>query len=161
MGCEEQMIHIEFTEEQKKDLHYWRFHHPHPRVQRKMEVVWLKSQGVAHQEIARLVNIDMDTVTEYLRQYQEGGIERLKDLRFYRPISELESYRTTIEVYFRDHPPKTLTEASHVIEQLTGIKRSPPQVRVFMKRIGMKVLKVGQLPAKADVEKQETFKKKS
>ncbi|WP_370583146.1 hypothetical protein [Microcystis sp. LEGE 00066] len=36
------MINLEFTEEEKNSLYYERFHHPHPRVQLKMEVLWLK-----------------------------------------------------------------------------------------------------------------------
>ena len=36
------MSSIEFTESERQALHYKRFHHPHPRVQRKMETVWLK-----------------------------------------------------------------------------------------------------------------------
>jgi hypothetical protein len=42
------MIYIEFTEVEKQALQYERFHHPHPRVQVKMEALWLKSQGVEH-----------------------------------------------------------------------------------------------------------------
>ena len=40
------MIHIEFTEEQINELKSERYHHPHPRVQRKMEALFLKSQGL-------------------------------------------------------------------------------------------------------------------
>ncbi|MDM8568921.1 IS630 family transposase, partial [Thiotrichales bacterium HSG1] len=35
------MIQIEFLEEEREALHYERYHHPHPRVQKKMEVLWL------------------------------------------------------------------------------------------------------------------------
>jgi len=31
-------------------LSYERFNHPHPFVQRKMEALWLKSQGLPHQQ---------------------------------------------------------------------------------------------------------------
>ncbi len=48
------MINIEFTEEEKNLLYYERFHHPHPRVQLKMEVLWLKSQNVPHKKICQL-----------------------------------------------------------------------------------------------------------
>jgi transposase len=41
---------------------------------------------------------------------------------------------------------------------LTGIKRGPTQTREFLKKLGMKPRKVGQIPAKADVKEQETFK---
>ena len=45
------MITIEFTEEDTQALHHERFHHPHPRVQKKMEALWLKSQELPHKEI--------------------------------------------------------------------------------------------------------------
>jgi transposase len=47
------------------------------------------------------------------------------------------------------------------IERLTGLKRNKERIRQFLKRIGMKCRKVGMVPAKADVEKQAEFKKKS
>ncbi len=40
------MIALEFSEQEKKALYYERFHHPHPRVQLKIEAVWLKSQDI-------------------------------------------------------------------------------------------------------------------
>lgn len=45
------MLSIEFSEADKQALLYERFHHPHPRVQIKMEALWLKSQGMEHQAI--------------------------------------------------------------------------------------------------------------
>lgn len=84
------MIKLEFTEAEKRTLNYERHHHPHPRVQCKLEAVWLKSQRVAHGEISRLTGISGTTLTSYLRAYQQGGgIEALKMVRFDRPQSEL------------------------------------------------------------------------
>ena len=150
---------ISFTELEKEALHYERFHHPHPRVQKKMEVLWLKSQGLEHIEIARLVKLDRKTVGLHVKAYAEGGIERLKQLNFYRPKSELIEHKATLEAHFRTHPPATVNQALADIESLTGIKRSPTQVRHFMKVCGMKRLKTGVLPAKADPSKQAAFKK--
>jgi len=48
-----------------------------------------------------------------------------------------------------------------MIEKMTGIKRSPTQVREFMKKIGMKTRKIGYIPRKATnpdkIEEQEQF----
>lgn len=153
------MIHIEFTEEDIQALNYERYHHPHPQVQRKMEALWLKSQGLAHKDIARLTNISPNTSRQYFRDYAEGGIQKLKEVNHYKPKSELESHKTSIEEYFREHPPASIPEAVHRIEQLTGIKRSPTQVRQFLKSIGMERRKVGMIPSKADTDEQEAFKK--
>jgi hypothetical protein len=94
------MIKLEFTEAQAAALAYERYHHPHPRVQRKMEALWLKSQGLRHREIGRLTGIGSTTLTSYLRTYQAGGIEALKEVRFYRPQSELQAHRGTLAAYF-------------------------------------------------------------
>ena len=152
------MINPEFSPEDKKELDYERYHHPHPRVQRKMEALWLKSQGLEHQEICRLTSICKGTLCSYLKDYQQGGIEKLKEINFYKPESDLVQHTHTIAEHFRQHPPATIKEAMDTIEKLTGLKRSQPQVEKFLKSLGMKCRKVGMVPAKADPQKQAEFK---
>ena len=71
-------------------------------------------------------------------------------------------YASSLEQYFKEHPPRTTSEAQAAIERITGIKRSPTQVREFMKRIGMHCLKVGFVPGKTanpdKINEQEQFK---
>jgi transposase len=155
------MIRLSFTEEAVKELDYQRYHHPHPRVQKKMEVVLLKAKGLSSEQIAHCAGICPNTVRSYLREYEQGGIEVLKQVRFRQPQSELQEHKTTLEAHFREHPPTSIAQATHVIEQLTGIKRSEVQVGIFLKKMGMKRLKTYAIPAKCDVEEQETFKKTS
>src|SRR3954451_15805161 len=123
------MIHIDFTPQQIDALHHERFHHPHPRVQLKMEVVYLKSQGLPHQDISRLARISENTLRSYLRQFQEGGVERLKRTDWAGTESELSGHRQAIEEHFRKDPPRSTAQASAEIERLTGIRRGPTQVR--------------------------------
>jgi transposase len=153
------MLRIDFTPEEIARLDYERYHHPHPRVQRKIEVLYLKAQGLRHHEIKRVARVSENTLLSYLRDYQAGGLEKLKEVRFRRPASELWAHRTSLEAYFREHPPASANEAAAKIEELAGIQRSPDRVRIFMKRLGLKRYKVGTIPAKADVEEQEQFKK--
>ncbi|CAK0778137.1 hypothetical protein CCP3SC15_50002 [Gammaproteobacteria bacterium] len=151
------MIHIEFTAEEQQTLNYERYHHPHPHVQRKMEVLWLKSNDVPHQDICMLADISPGTLYNYLRDYQNGGIEKLKEINFYQPTSELEAHRDTLENYFRQNPPATVKEAAAKIKELTGIERKETQVRAFLRKLGMKCRKIGMIPAKADPDMQATF----
>jgi len=155
------MLQINFTEADKAALHDERYHHPHPCVQRKMEALWLKSQGFRHKDICRAVGITGATLATYLRAYKENGIEALKTLSFHKPRSALDDHRDTLEEYFRKNPPASVGHAMAEIERLTGLKRNKERIRQFLKRIGMKCRKVGMVPAKADVEKQAEFKKKS
>jgi transposase len=155
------MLKLNFTPEDVAQLHYERFHHPHPRVQRKMEALYLKSKGYPHWEICELVQVSEPTLLKYFRDYENGGVEQLKVLTFYRPQSELKPHQDTLEAYFRANPPKTLAQATAKIAELTGIHRSREQVRHFLNSMGMRCRRVGVLPAKANVEEQEEFLKKT
>jgi len=153
------MIKTDITEEHKKIFGYERKNHIHPRVQQKMEVLWLKSNKIPHKKIAEIAGVSENTVTEYIRQYKQGGLEKLREIKFNKPVSELTQHISTLEAYFREHPPASAREAMGKIEEITGIKRSETQIRKFLRSIGLKRRKVGMVPAKADVEKQEIFKK--
>jgi hypothetical protein len=87
-------------------------------------------------------------------------MEGLKQLNFYRPRSLLSEQRETIEAHLRAHPPHTINEAISVIEALTGIRRSPTQIRVFLNHLGLKCLKVGCCLPKGTRRSKRRIKKK-
>jgi transposase len=118
----------------------------------------LKSQGLVPQDICRLCVLSKTTFYRYLHAYHKGGIEKLKEVPFHRHHGELADYRALFEAEFRQRLPARVAEAAQRIEQLTGLRRGPTQVRQFLKSLGMKIRKVGQIPAKADVEAQGRFK---
>jgi transposase len=151
------MVEIEFSTEAIESLREGRFQERHPKVQLKLEVLYLKSQALRHNEIISLCRISKTTFYRYLKEYQVGGIERLKQVKPPRRPSALWDYRVTLEAYFRAHPVATIAEAAVRIEELTGRRRKPTQVRTFLQAIGMKLRRVGQIPAKADIEQQEAF----
>lgn len=153
------MLHVEFTEDILLEINHDRKHHPHHKVRQKMEVLWQKSLGISHQQICQTVNISGNTLRTYLREYQDGGLDSIRKIRFYQPQSKLATYPTSLKTYFRRHPPATGAEAAKKIEQLTGIQISPKRALEFLKKQGLKRLKVGHVPAKADPDKQETFLK--
>ena len=43
-----------------------------------MEVLWLKSHGLTHDEIAAYADVSRRTVQRYLDEYLEGGLSRLR-----------------------------------------------------------------------------------
>jgi len=83
--------------------------------------------------ITRLVGISANTLRSYLSEYEDGGIERLKQIRFHRPSSKLMDHAVILGIDFREHLPASINAAISAIETLTGIRRSPTQVRIFEK----------------------------
>lgn len=126
-----------FTEEDVQSFQFERYYHPDPRVQRKMEVLWLKCRGFSHEEIAHTAGVSRRTVQRYLDEYQHGGIEELKTVTWHQPQSELAEHRTTLAKYFEDNPPRSAHEAQAVIEKQTGVRRGLTQVRRFLKTISV------------------------
>jgi transposase len=153
------LLNLTFSDEDIAVLRTQRFEHPHPLVQLKMETLYLLSQGLTPEEIRRICQISKATYYRYLQEYQEGGVERLKELHLYQPQSELQAHRQTLEAYFLAHPPASVGEACAKIAELTGIERKPTQVRQFLHSLGLSPRKVGAVPAKADVQAQEEFRK--
>ena len=151
------MIKVVFTEESIKSLKQGKVHHPHHRVRQKMEALFLKSMNFSHAQIISIVGISLNTLTTYLKEFQEGGIEKLQELNFYQKQSQLEEHKVMLQAHFALHPFVSINQAKATIEELTKVSLSPTQIRDFLSKIGLKRRKVGSIPAKADVEKQATF----
>lgn len=151
--------HIKEDEIQK--FNEIRYNHPLLVIRKRAAVLYFKAQGYPHNEIENLADVSSTTVTAVLRMYEEGGLERVLASNYKPPSSELEKYRDVILREFEDNPPSTLKEASYRICQLTGILRSRFSLSKFLKKLKLRPLKTGSLPAKADPLAQTEFKKKN
>lgn len=116
-----------------------RFHHPSPKVQRRMEVLWLTAHGVPRAEVIRLADVSRASVQRIHDAYRDGGLDAVRQLRYVVPTSVLDPHAPTLEAHFRDHPPRTTADAQATIEQLTGVRRGLTQVRRFLKKVGPRV----------------------
>ena len=138
---------ITFTSDDRGALAYDRYHHPDPRVQRKMEVLWLKSHGLSHDDIATYADVSLRTVQRYLDDYIEGGLSQLRRFGWHQPQSTLVEHEDSLEEYFLKHPPRSAKQAQAIIAEQTGIRRGLTQVRHFLKdRLGLRWRKTGAIP---------------
>jgi len=99
-----------------------------------MDALRLKAHGMLHKEIAEVIGIAENTLRDYFELYQQGGIEKLKEINYYQPESELKQHIVSLEAHFREHPPATIKQAQHEVEIITGVRRSETQIREFLKK---------------------------
>jgi transposase len=124
-----------------------RYQYPDPRVQERMEILWLKSKNEPHGRIAELANVSRSTVQRALRIFAAKGLEGIRSFGWKGQPSALTPHRATIEEEFRKHPPHTAHDAARRIEELTGVRRKASRVRKFLKDdLKMKCLKVAPIP---------------
>jgi transposase len=132
---ESAMRAFQFTDRDLAGIRHDRFYHPHPRVQLKAEVLWLKAHGLPHTEVARLAGVSRRTAQRYLDEFLHGGLAAVRRVRFRQPVSELSQHQATLEDYFLGNPPHSAAEAQAAIERLTGVRRGLTQVRQFLKKV--------------------------
>lgn len=130
-------IPLVFSEADRATLLRERYHHPHPRVQQRHDVLWLISQGLSQKEAGRLAGVSLATAQRYVLAYRRGGIAALEECHWCGPVGALRPHRPTIEQAFRDDPPHTVAEACSRIQALVGVERRPTAVRDFLKKLSV------------------------
>jgi transposase len=155
------MIKIVFSQPEIDELYKAQLINPNPRIRRKLMAVYMKSLDVGHEMICKVCRISWPTLLSYFKEYLLGGINDMTRNRHRGHPSKLNDYEIEIKTLLTDNPPATIKEAKAKIKGLTGIEISIPQVWSFMRKLGFSTRKVCGIPGKADVEVQESFKKKS
>lgn len=154
------MLQINLSDAEIKRLNYERYHYPCPIVQKRIQAVYYKAViRMSNEMIGILTGLNRNKVSDCIHAYKDRGFEALCQFNYGSNKSKLEGQATDILKSFNEHPPMSANEAKSRIEAITGIKRSPSQVRAFMKRHGFRYIKTGHLPAKADTEKQRQWAK--
>ena len=139
-------IHVRLDEEQLRVVNEERSSHPNARVREKMLVLCLLHNGVTRQGAAKIVGVSRATVQRYVAAFRDGGLDDLRRWEPNRPVSEMAAYRDLIRESFEKQPACTVAEVGERIFQLTGLRRSPSQVRKFAKDMGLKFRRVRAIP---------------
>lgn len=102
------MISIKFTQEILDTLYNYMMTCPEERTRKKCMVLYLIGQDVLHKEIAAQVRVDPDTVTNYLKQYAQNGLEELLEDNYRTCTHQLEPYIAKLTKIFEEKPPHTV-----------------------------------------------------
>ena len=155
------MRNLTFSEADVQAIAHERYHHPDPRVQRQMEILWLQHHDFTHERIATLAGCSRSTVQRTLSEYVAGGLERIRQVPVKDSHSELDDHRVSLEEIFTKHPPRSVKQARHVIEEHTGVRRGLTQVRHFLHRLGLAPRKVAAIPIPPKSTLDEHVKKQA
>lgn len=139
-------LRIQLTESEQMLVQRNRLKHEKVVVRRKMDVLWSLHFGHTRAEAAAITGVARGTVQRYVADYREGGLEALFRSERTVPVSEMEDHREILLASFRETPLRSVAEAAERIEQLTGLRRGPSQVRQFLKRHGLRWQRLAAIP---------------
>lgn len=147
--------HLELTDEHLDELHREAFGNPDTRGRKRCLAVYLKGQGLGHGEIARLVRVEGDTVTAWIKTYRDSGLAGLLSTHYRKNAGALDNYAESLRALFEKQPPHTVNQAIDMIEGETGVRLKPSACRTFLKKLGMKFRKCGLTPGKMAVDEEQ------
>jgi transposase len=113
--------------------------------------------NVPHGSIAKTLNVSDDTITNYVKLYQEEGLSGVFENRYYQATSQVEPFLDEIRQSLDDEPVSSAKEGAQRIDQLTKIQLSETQARRIMKKLGLQYRKTAGIPGKADPQLQWDF----
>lgn len=137
---------VGLTEDEQRIVNEERESHPEPHVRRKMLVLWSLQCGLKRAQAAKVAGVGLATASRYVAAYRDGGLEGLRRWNVQGPVSDLAAYREVIREAFERQPASTIAEACLRIEQITGLKRGPTQVRRFLKGLGLSWQRIRAIP---------------
>ena len=146
------------TQQQLDDLYEEMMSNPEQRARTKCIVVYLRALGKSRREIAEIVRIDEDSVTNYVKKYLKGGLEGLLEENYRKPKSQLDPHVEALKKLFEAKPPHTVNQAIEMIFEQTGIRLKHTACRGFLKKIGMKCRRCGLVPGKANNDEKQCQK---
>ena len=128
------MLQVPVLAEDIPTIQHDRFYHPQPHIMMRMHTLALHHKGESAARIAQLLDRDPRTIRDCLKTYRDGGLKAVYEYEKHKQESDLETHGELIENEWAKRPPQSAKEAGAIIEQLTGIKRSPTQIRKFLKK---------------------------
>ena len=123
----------------------------------KLLVIRMHSEGGKHGFIAKCLKLHANTITNYLKEWLEGGLPAVLEDKYYRPSSSIEPFMACLRCSFLAAPVADAKAAIARIEALTGIELSESQARRTLHRLGMKYRKTAAIPGKCDAQLQFDF----
>jgi len=151
-------LKLNISEAEIEKLSYERYAYRDTMIQKRIFAVYLKATlGWSNSTIGLTVGLHHNAVGQWIRAYKQDGFNKLLANNYSGRISELQNHCGSILASLQNEPPLTAGQAAERIKNLTGLVRSSQQVRAFMKRHGLKFIKCGHIPAKANNEAQHQW----
>ena len=123
-----------------------RHDHPDKKIRLRLNILWFTTQCDSAPQIAKFVGASARHVFNIIEMYKTYGLKRVMEINYFKQESKLEGFSDLIREEFEKNPPASIKEARIRIKEMTGIRRSLTQIKVFIKKLGMKLLKTGTIP---------------
>lgn len=153
-----QIKNIELTNKEKQELKRRIRLTKDRKTADKLRVIWFKSKGLKHEKIAELLNISINTVTDYVTQYLQGGLNALchNNYKGSKPSLTLEQ-RNELKIELICNIYTSTEQVVIWVKNKYDVHYTTSGMRKLLKRLGFTYKKNRLMPSKADPNAQKQF----
>lgn len=117
------MYRVQLNEKTKKEFDKRIRSEQNSRIWRRLQGVILRAEKKSSREIAEFLGVTRDTVTHWVKDFLEGGLEGLVTLNYRKPVSVLEPYVEQIKEIATDKNNRisTMEELRYKVKEKFGV----------------------------------------
>jgi len=119
-------------------------------IRDRMEVLHLLHMGYSRQEAAEIVDCHPNSITNYVKLYNAGGLEAIRQTGYAYPRHELREVYEQVDEALEAAQCATISEAREVLGSTFGYHRSHEAVRKLLQKLKLKHRRTGTFPGKID-----------
>jgi transposase len=130
------------------------------RVSRRLTCLLMKSRGHTHEQVAEVLLVTVDTVSRWLRLYQEEGLDAFCAYHWRGDPGELsEPQLAALTAELRRQTYRNARHVRDYLEATFGVAYSVRAVQELLRRLGFSYHKSALVSSRADPEAQAAFVK--
>lgn len=93
------------------------------KILKRYQCIHFKNQGLPNKQIAALLCVNIDTITDWIKLFKQKGLHGIGELAYDgRRVSQLEDYKEEIKAYVDENIVPSIKELQSYILEKYGIK---------------------------------------
>ena len=157
------MLPFQLTEDESATVNIERINHPNPKIRVRFQALYFKMLGYKRRQIAKLAGCSINSVTNYVKMFNAGGLAAVRELNYSFERHELCGQFEQVKRELAQGV-STVAHASRVLKCQFNYQRSGEAVRQLLHRLGFRRRKLGTFPGKPRdlnlwLKAQKEFKK--
>jgi transposase len=131
-----------------------------PRFRERLQCLLFKDRGLTNTEVAEMLQVVPETITDWLNLYEEAGLDALCRLETGGSDSFLSDQQIILlQIELDQNVFQTAKQVCAWVAEQFAVTYSERGMRDLLKRLGYTRQKAHLVPAQADVEAQAAFLK--
>ena len=148
------------TDDEREQIARRYKHDKNPRLRERLQCLLLKDRGLTNGEVAAMLLVVPETITDWLNLYADGGVEALCRLETGGSDGFLTGEQITLlQTELDKHMFQTAKQVAAWVQEQFAVTYSERGMRALLNRLGYSRQKAHLVPAQADVEAQAAFLK--